>query len=203
MIAPAGSLGDHFWNCQIRWQFGTWTSLVRSITTASGERETEVVLIVTLWKTRNTSSSKSTELKWSLMQKITVEMSPLNVRTHRTKGYDDTRVRQYYSGIFYSCQFIISFGPFHSFWEEEDLSRKSIQAFQNDTIIISWLFSFRVIYLTVQWHSFKTFMFVFITSSSSQKLFCQVPNQYRSLMTFRNKIQAETFTWPDMLFYAR
>ena len=173
MIAPAGSLGDHFWNYQIRWQFGTWTSLVRSITTVSGEwREKAVlptprftrpigllwnplprvkkllggwpkigllficlpaaalfssnlpvlklsntltvwdlnesstqhndgkwwmarktVLIVTLWKTRNTSSSKSTELKWSLMHKITVEMSPLNVRTHRTEGYDDTRVR--------------------------------------------------------------------------------------------------------------
>ena len=28
----------------------------------------------------------------------------------------------YYSGIFYSCQFIKSFRPFHSFWEEEDLS---------------------------------------------------------------------------------
>ena len=26
-----------------------------------------------------------------------------------------------YSGIFYSCQFIKSFRPFHSFWEEEDL----------------------------------------------------------------------------------
>ena len=50
-------------------------------------------LIVTLWETRNTSSSKSTEVKWSLMQKITAEMSPLNVRTHRTEGYDDTRVR--------------------------------------------------------------------------------------------------------------
>ena len=29
-----------------------------------------------------------------------------------------------YSGIFYSCQFIKSFRPFHSFWEEEDLSRE-------------------------------------------------------------------------------
>ena len=29
---------------------------------------------------------------------------------------------QSYSGIFYSCQFIKSFRPFHSFWEEEDLS---------------------------------------------------------------------------------
>ena len=39
------------------------------------------------------------------------------------------------------------------------------------TIIISWLFSFRVIQSTVQWHTFKTFMFVFLNSSSSQKLF--------------------------------
>ena len=38
---------------------------------------------------------------------------------------------------------------------------------------------------------------------SSQKHFCQVPNQYRSLMTFRNKIQNKTFTWPNMSFYAR
>ena len=108
-----------------------------------------------------------------------------------------------YSVIFYSCQFIKSFWPFHSFWEEDDLSGRSIQAFQNDTIIISWLFSFRVIQATAQWHTFKTFMFVFINSSSSQKLFCQVPNQYRSLMTFRNKIQAKTFTRPDTSFYAR
>ena len=26
-----------------------------------------------------------------------------------------------YSGIFYFCQFIKSFRPLHSFWEEEDL----------------------------------------------------------------------------------
>ena len=106
-------------------------------------------------------------------------------------------------GFFYSCQFIKSFQPFHSFWEEEDLSGRSIQTFQNDTIIITWLFSFSFIQATAQWHTFKTFMFVFINSSSSQNFFCQVPNQYRSLMTFRNKIQAKTFTWPDMSFYAR
>ena len=29
-----------------------------------------------------------------------------------------------YSGIFYSCQFIKSFRSFHSFWEEEDISRE-------------------------------------------------------------------------------
>ena len=32
---------------------------------------------------------------------------------------------------------------------------KSIQAIQNDTIIISWVFSFRVIQPTVRWHTFK------------------------------------------------
>ena len=44
---------------------------------------------------------------------------------------------------------------------------KSIQSLQNDTIIISWVFSFRVIQPTMRWHTFKTFMFVFITSCSS------------------------------------
>ena len=44
---------------------------------------------------------------------------------------------------------------------------KSIQALQIDTIIISWVFSFRVIQPTVRWHTFKTFMFVFINFCSS------------------------------------
>ena len=48
---------------------------------------------------------------------------------------------------------------------------KSIQALQNDTIIISWVFSFRVIQLTVRWHILKTFMFVFINFCSSKNLF--------------------------------
>ena len=48
---------------------------------------------------------------------------------------------------------------------------KSIQALQNDTIIISWVFSFRVIQLTVRWHTLKTFMFVFINFCSSKKTF--------------------------------
>ena len=89
--------------------------------------------------------------------------------THEPRLEPETNVN--YSGIFYSCQFIKSFRPFHSFWEDDDLSGRSIQAFQNDTIIISWLFSFRVIKPKVQWHTFKTFMFVFINSSLSQKLF--------------------------------
>ena len=31
----------------------------------------------------------------------------------------------------------------------------------------------------------------------------KVPNQYRTHMTFSYKIQAKTYTWPDMSFYAR
>ena len=72
-----------------------------------------------------------------------------------------------YSGIFYSCQFIKSFRPFHSFWEEEDLPGKINTSFTKWHIIISWVFSFRVIQPTVRWHTFKTVMFVFINSCSS------------------------------------
>ena len=97
-----------------------------------------------------------------------------------------------YSGIFYSCQFIKSFRPFHSFWEEGDLSRRSIQAFQNDTIIISWLFSFRVIQPTVQWHTFKTFV-CFHQFLVHHKNFFVKYLINRSHMTFSNKIQAKNF----------
>ena len=92
---------------------------------------------------------------------------------------------------------------------------KSIQALQNDTITISWLFSFRVIQPTVQWHTFLfygffffvfVFMFVFINFCSSQKLSKAFGNQrtysYRTHMTFSNKIPTKTFTWLDMSFYA-
>ena len=37
-------------------------------------------------------------------------------------GEHEKLCHNFYSGIFYSCQFIKSFRPFHSFWEEEDLS---------------------------------------------------------------------------------
>ena len=106
-------------------------------------------------------------------------------------------------GFSYSCQFIKSFRPFHSFWEEEDLSRRSIQAFQKDTIIISWLFSFKVIQSTVCSGIPLKLLCLFSSILVHHKFFCQVPNQYRSFMTFGNKIQAKTFTWPDMSFYAR
>ena len=64
---------------------------------------------------------------------------------------------------------------------------KSMQALQNDTIIISWLFSFRVIQPTVQWHAYlQNFYVCFINSCSSQNLLRQsvikVPNQYRTYM---------------------
>ena len=48
---------------------------------------------------------------------------------------------------------------------------KSIQVLQNDTIIISWLFDFQNHPAKVQWHTLKTFMFVFILSFSLQNLY--------------------------------
>ena len=84
---------------------------------------------------------------------------------------------------------------------------KSIKPLQNDTIVISCLFSFRVIQPSVSWHTFKSFMFVFINSFSlqtfSRQSVIKVPNQYRTHMTFSYKIQVKTFTRPDMSFYAR
>ena len=83
---------------------------------------------------------------------------------------------------------------------------KSIQALQNDTIT-SWVFSFRVIQPTVRWHTFKTFyvcfhQFLFIIKTLwDSRLLKYLIN--KELMPFRNKIQAKTFKWPDMSFYAR
>ena len=81
------------------------------------------------------------------------------------------------------------------------------KSFQNDTIIISWVFSFRVIQPTVPWRTFKTFVcfhqFLFIIKTfRDSRLFKYLINK-ELIMTFSNKIQAKTFTWPDMLFYAR
>ena len=64
-------------------------------------------------------------------------------------------------GFFYFCQFIKSFRPFHSFWEEEDLSWEINTSFTEWHIIISWVFSLRVIQPTVRWHTFKTFYVCF------------------------------------------
>ena len=90
-------------------------------------------------------------------------------------------IEHYYSGSFYSCQFIESFRPFHSFWEEEDLSREISASFTK------W-HHYHIMTIHFQGHPgnraaayFKTFMFVFINSISPQFFFCQVPNQYRSL----------------------
>ena len=59
---------------------------------------------------------------------------------------------------------------------------KSIQALQNDIIIISWVFSFRVIQPTVWWHTFKTFYVCFSSilvhhKNFSRQSVIKVPNQ--------------------------
>ena len=58
----------------------------------------------------------------------------------------------------------------------------------------------------MRWHTFKTsiffhqFLFLIKTFQDS-RLFKYLIN--KELMTFSDKIQAKTFTWPDMSFYAR
>ena len=44
---------------------------------------------------------------------------------------------------------------------------------------------------------------LFSSQKLSEAIIIKVPNQYRTHMTFSNKIQVKTFTWPDMLLYAR
>ena len=45
--------------------------------------------------------------------------------------------------------------------------------------------------------------FLFVTKNFPRQPIIEVPNQYRIHMTSNYKIQAKTFTWPDMSFYAR
>ena len=85
---------------------------------------------------------------------------------------------------------------------------KSIQALQNDTI------SYHIMTIQFRGHPAnravaylkKTFMLVFINSCPLQKLSRQllirVPDQSRTHVAFSHKVQAKTFTWPDMSFYA-
>ena len=108
--------------------------------------------------------------------------------------------------FFHFCQFIISFRSLHSFWKEEDLSREINTSFTEWHIIILWLFSFRIIQSMVQWHTFKTSMFVFIFSCSLQNFTRYSIIKYLinvKPITSSHKIQAKTFTWPNMSFYAR
>ena len=88
-------------------------------------------------------------------------------------------------GIFYFCQFIKSFRPFHPFLEEEDLLREISASFTEYHIIISWLVSFRVIQPTVQWHTFKTFLFVFI-NFVHYKSFPKAVSQLLSTYSIKN-----------------
>ena len=70
-------------------------------------------------------------------------------------------------------------------YHDYSVSGSSIQQCSSIPLKLLCLFSSIVVH-----HKKKTF-------------FCKVPNQYRSHMTFSNKIQAKTLTWPDMSFYAR
>ena len=85
---------------------------------------------------------------------------------------------------------------------------KSIQALQNDTIIsyhgysVSGSFSQQCggIPLKLLCLCSSLFLFIIKTFRDSWLLKYLINKE---LMTFSNKIQAKTFTWPDMSFYAR
>ena len=112
----------------------------------------------------------------------------------------------FYSGIFIS---VSAFNDFcHSIHSERRriCLGKSMQTLQNDTIIISWLFSFRVIQPTVQWYTlkllclFSLLSFILKTFRGSWLLKYLI-NTQRTRMTFSYKIHVKTFTWPNMSFY--
>ena len=92
---------------------------------------------------------------------------------------------------------------------------KSTQALQNDTIIIPWLFSFRIIQPRCG-GILKKLLFVFMFSFSLQNLYkvlfsFSLQNLYKVFdylinvkpITSSLKIQTKIFTWPNMPFYAR
>ena len=83
---------------------------------------------------------------------------------------------------------------------------KLIQALQNDTIIIM-IIQFQghpanstVAYLKNFYVCFRLFLFISKTFRGSWLLKYLFKTE---LMTFSHKIQAKTFTWPNMSFYAR
>ena len=83
---------------------------------------------------------------------------------------------------------------------------KSIQALQNNTIIISWLFSSRIIQprcsgiLLKLLCLFSSLLFHYKTFTRYSII--KYLNNVKPI-TSRHKIQAKTFTWPNTAFYAR
>ena len=79
---------------------------------------------------------------------------------------------------------------------------KSIQALQNDAIIISWLFSFKIILPTVQLHillhSFAPVLVHYKTFTRYSII--KVPNQCRTHNFQSQNTQAKTLTWPNRGF---
>ena len=135
-----------------------------------------------------------------------LESQPSSQETTAEAGAHE-KVRNY-SGSFYFCQFIKSFWSLHSFWEEEDLS------WEINTSFTEWhqhhitVIQFQNHPATVQWHTFKTFIFGFISSCSLQTFTRYLIIKYLinvKPITSSHKTQAKTFTWPNinMSFYAQ
>ena len=112
-----------------------------------------------------------------------------------------------YSGIFYSCQFIKSFRLFHSFLEEEDLSREINTNFNTEwhhyhDYPVSGSSSQQCHGIPLKVSCLFSSIFDHYTNFSRQSVI-KVSNQYRTHMTFSHKTQVKIFTWPNMSFYAR
>ena len=115
---------------------------------------------------------------------------------------------------FITSLFIKSFRPFHSFWEEKDLSRDINTSFtvwqhyRYHEYSVSGPSSqqgsgipFKLLCL------FSSIIFLLITKKKKKKKkkkpfsrqsVIKVPNQCRTHMTFSYKRQAKTYTWPDL-----
>ena len=112
-----------------------------------------------------------------------------------------------YSGIFYSCQFIRSFRPFHSFWEEDDLSGEINASFTK------W-HHYHIMTIQFQGHPVNSAVATLKTFYVCFHQFLPITKTFRGnrllkylinleLVAFSHKVQAKTFIWPDMSFYDR
>ena len=121
------------------------------------------MIMVSFWKACIDLPDKSSSSEWMEWPKTFNELTGIKNPTITAAS----QVRITLVGFFIPVRSLKVFG--HSIHSERRriYLGKSIQALQNDTIIISWVFSFRVIQPTLPWHTFKTFMFVSINSWSS------------------------------------
>ena len=111
---------------------------------------------------------------------------------------------RHYSGIFFFIP-VSSFKVFGHSIHRRIYPGKSIEALQNDTIIISWLLSFRIIQPRCSGILKKKIMFVcfhILLLLFTRYLIIKYLINVKPI-TSSHKIQTKIFTCPNMSFYAR